>query len=239
MKRAIQILSIFLLLTLASAVSAQTVTCGIVEIDGPATVDPGTTLVFRVKVLQVSKPEFKWNISVGTIVGGQGTDTISVDTVGLAGQQVTVTVELASVPFGCNNSASKTTGVAPPPPTQCAFDSYGDIKFEDEQARLDNLAIQVLNWQGRGLIQMAAGQKTFKGEAAYRLARAKSYLVGFRDIDSSRIITADCGFTTDLTTTLWVVPPGATLPECNTVGQIPLSEVKFTQSRPKSSKKRR
>ncbi|HKU76879.1 MAG TPA: hypothetical protein VJR02_23410 [Pyrinomonadaceae bacterium] len=37
MMRAIQILSLFLLLTFASVVSAQTpVTCGIVEIDGPS-----------------------------------------------------------------------------------------------------------------------------------------------------------------------------------------------------------
>ena len=85
---------------------------------------------------------------------------------------------------------------------------------------------------------MAAVRKPSKGEAAYRFARAKSYL-GFRGIDPSRTITADCGFTTELTITLLVIPPGATLLECNTVGQIPLSEVKFTKPRPKSPKKRR
>ena len=241
MSRSIQILSFVLLLTFASVVSAQTpATCGIVEIDGPSEVDPGKPLFFKVKLLQISKPEIKWSVSAGTIVGGQGTEAISVDTVGLAGQRVTATVELIGAPSGCNNSASKSTGVAPPPLHRCALDSYGDIDFENEKARLDNFAIQVLNTQGSGgLIQMSAGQVTFKGEAAYRLDRAKSYLVGFRKIDPSRIITADCGFTTELTTTLWVVPPGATLPECNIFGQIPPSEVKFTKPRPKSSKKRR
>ena len=240
MKRAIQIFSISFMLMFASAVSAQTpVTCGIVDIDGP-TVDPGKPLVFKVKLLQTSKQEFKWSISAGTIIKGQGTDEITVDTAGLAGQEVTATAELIGAPAGCKNVASITAGVNPPPPTRCAFDSYGDIKFEDEQARLDNFAIQISNYPGSsGLILMSAGQKTFKREAADRLDRARSYLVDFRGIDSSRIVTVDCGFTTDLTATLWVVPAGASFPECNTVGQIPLSEVKFTKPRPKSSKKPR
>lgn len=170
MNRAIQILSFVSLLTFASTVSAQSVNCGIFEIDGPATVNPGTTLVFRVKVRQISKREFKWNVSAGTIVGGQGSDTISVDTVGLGGQEVTATVELIGAPSGCHRSASKTTQVALPPPCGQAFDAYGDIKFEDEKARLDNFAIQISNYPGStGLILMYAGQPTFIGEAEDRL----------------------------------------------------------------------
>jgi hypothetical protein len=135
---------------------------------------------------------------------------------------------------------SAQTPVAVPALPRCAFDSYGDIDFEDEKARLDSFAIQITNDpQSRGLIQMYAGQKTFVRKATDRLDRAKSYLVDFRGIDSSRIVTVDCGFSRELTATLWVVPPGATIPECNTAGQIPLSEVKFTKPRPRSSKKRR
>lgn len=241
MNRSIKILSISLLLTLASAVSAQTsVTCGIIEIDGPATVDPGKPLVLKVKVLQISKPEFKWSLSVGEVSKGQGTDEITVETDWLGGLIVTATVELTGAPSGCKSSASRATEVNRPPPTRCAFDSYGDIKFEDEKARLDNFAIQISNYPGSsGLILMTAGQRTFKREAADRLDRARSYLVDFRGIDSSRIVTVDCGFTQDLTATLWVVPPKVTFPECNTVGQIPLSEVKFTKPRAKSPKKPR
>jgi len=86
MDRSIQILSVFLLLTLASVIRAQTpLTCGIVGIDGPAQVDPGTPVVFKTKVtgiIQTTKPEFKWKLSAGTITTGQGTDQITVDTVG-------------------------------------------------------------------------------------------------------------------------------------------------------------
>jgi len=191
-------------------------------------------------VLKTAKPEFKWHISAGMIIKGEGTDEIAVDTTGLAGQVLTATVELIGAALGCNSSASKTTGVTPPPLTQCPLDQYGDIKLEDEKARLDNFGIQVLNYpESRGLIQVYAGQKTFRREAAYRLNRARKYLVNFRRIDSNRIVTVDCGFIPGLTTTLWVVPPGATLPECISWRQIPLSEVKFTKPRPKSSKKHR
>ena len=241
MSRWIQIASISFVLALASAVNAQSpLTCGIVEVNGTLKVDPGTTLVFKVKVasmLHTSKPEFKWHISAGTITNGQGTDEITVDTAGLAGQIVTATVELIGAPFGCNRSASRTTGISPPPPiSDCAFDSYGDIDFEDEKARLDNFGIQLENQpDSRGIILMYAGQKTFEREAAYRLDRVRSYLSNYREIDSIRIITLDCGFTKDLTARLMIVPLGATVPECDSGAQIPFSDVQFTKPRPKSS----
>src|SRR5215216_5713806 len=183
MDRSIQILSAFVLLTLASVIRAQTpLTCGIVGIDGPAQVDPGTLVVFKAKItgiLHTTKPEFKWKLSAGTITTGQGTDEIMVDTAGLGGLEVIVTAELSGAPLGCNGSASRTTQVQSPG-ILCGFrfDEYGDIKFKDEKARLDNFAIQLSNERlASGYILMSAGQKTFENEAVERLERAKSYLV--------------------------------------------------------------
>lgn len=245
MGRAIHILSVFLLLTLASTVSAQTpVTCGIVGIDGPDRVEPNTTLYFKVRttgMLHTTKPEFRWTLSVGTIMSGQGTDQISVDTFGLGGQNVTATVELSGVTLGCNGSASITTEVEPPP-IGCGrpFDEYGDINVEDEKARLDSFVIQIFNIPlSSGYILMTAGQKTYRNEATQRLNRAKSYLVNVRDIDPSRIVTVDCGFTQDLIIKLFIAPPGVTPPTCSVFQEIPFSEVKFTKPRPKAAKKRR
>jgi hypothetical protein len=243
MNRSIQIFAIVLLVTLASTVSAQTAeTCAIV-IDGPSNVDQGTPLVFKIKVtgkLPTATPEFRWHVTAGTINKGEGTDEITIDTTGLGGQVLTVTAELTGAPSGCKHVASITTSITPPPPTSCPFDGYGDIKFEDEKARLDNFALQILNYSpAGGLILMYAGKKTFKGEAAYRLQRAKSYLA-FRGVDASRIIAVDCGFANELTAILYVVPDGVkSIPGCDTFGQIPLSEVKFTKPRPKSANKRR
>jgi hypothetical protein len=236
------ILWVFWLLTLASVAGAQTpATCGVVGVDGPAQVDVGMPIRFKARISgmgHITKPEFKWFVSAGTIMKGQGTDEITVDTTGLGGFVLTATVQLAGVPPGCKESESSTMEVKKPPLT-CGlpFDLYGDIKFEDEKARLDNLAIQLMNQQlSTAYILMSAGQVTFENEAAERLARAKSYLVDVRDIDRNRIVTVDCGFSQDLTIHFYVAPLGATPPLCSSP-EIPFSEVKFTKPRPKSSKK--
>ena len=182
-----------------------------------------------------------WSVSAGTITMGQGTDEITVDTVGLSDLELTATAELSGAALGCNVSASRTTHVELVP-FVCIFrfDEYGDIKFEDEKARLDNFAIQLSNEPlASGYILMSAGKETFENEAKQRLDRAKSYLVKVRHIDPNRIVTVDCGFTTDLTITLRIAPPGATPPVCSNSVEIPLSEIGFTKPRPKASKKRR
>ena len=244
MNRWIQILSISFMQALASAVTAQTpVTCGIVEIVGLSTADAGTQLVFMARVSSMPhtwKSEFKWKVSAGTITSGQATDVITVDTSGISNQEVTATLELTGAPSDCKSSASTTTQIKPVISCWLPFDEYGDIKFEDEKARLDNFAIQIFNEpQSRGLILMAAGQKTFESEAASRLDRARKYLVNARGLDPKRIITTDCGFTQDLTAILWVVPPDLTPRDCSGFTQVPRSEVKFTKRRPKTLKKRR
>ena len=245
MVRSIQILPVVLLLTLASVVRSQTPpTCGVVDIDGPSEVEANTQVVFKVKItgpIHTTKPEFQWIASVGTISAGQGTNEITLDTFGLGGQAVTVTVGLSGAPPGCKGAASRTINVKVQP-LVCGlpFDQYGDISFEDEKARLDNFAIQLSNESlSSGQILMSAGQETFKNETAERLARAKSYLVDVREIDPNRIVTIDCGFTQELRIVLYVVPVGATPRSCDNSIEIPFSEVKFTKPRPKSSKKRR
>ena len=242
MPRLIHILSILLFVLLASRVGAQTPSCGIVGIDGLSQVDAGTSLVLKAQLTGVTPgPELKWHVSAGTITMGQGTDRITVDTTGLAGFEIVVTVELSGAPSGCKGSASRTTRVILPG-IICglAFDSYGDIKFEDEKARLDNFAIQLLNEPlSIGLIRMSSGQKTFANESREHLDRAKSYLANVRGIDPNRITTLDCGFTTDLNIHLYIVLPGATPPECDRTVEVPFAQVKFTKPRPRSSKKRR
>lgn len=236
MVRSIQILSVVLLLTLASVVRAQT--CDAVAVDGPSEVEQGMPIVLKARVtgmVHTTKPEFKWWVSVGTITSGQGTEEISVDSTGLAGQVITVTVELS----GCKESSKTIQVTAPPITCGLAFDQYGDIKFEDEKARLDNFAIQLSNQPlSSGSILMSAGQETFANETSERLARAKSYLVNVREVDRNRIVTVDCGFTQDLRIQLYIVPVGASPPSCNNSTETPF-EIKLTKPRPRSSKRRR
>jgi hypothetical protein len=72
-------------------------------------IDEGQSVIFTVKV-SGGEPDveatYKWSVSAGTIVKGQGTDTIEVDTSNLAGQQVEAIVEVGGFPPECQNQAS-------------------------------------------------------------------------------------------------------------------------------------
>ena len=94
-----------------------------------------------------------------------------------------------------------------------AFDSYGDIRFSDEKARLDNFAIQLQNQPAAtGYIFVCAGQKAVVAEAQLRANRARDYLINVREIDPGRVKAVDCGYQPDLTVYFYVVPPGTEPP---------------------------
>jgi len=216
--------------------------CPTVEVDGPAEVEPNAPVVFTAKLsgtIHTTKPEFKWTVSAGTITSGQGTDSISVDTTGLGGQEIIATVELAGASPDCKAASSKPTQVKAQIACGLPFDQYGDIAYEDEKARLDNFAIQLANEpQASGYIFMFAGKVTYKNESAERLARAQSWMVNVRGSDRNRVVTIDCGYAEELRLTLITVPLGTQPPVCSAFESIPVTEVKFTKPRPKSSKRR-
>ena len=220
----------------ASAQSAQP--CSDFSIEAVEKADPGTPIVVSTRAnnsnISLNGLRLNWSVSVGTIMAGQGTSGITVDTTGLGGQLITATVEVVGNEMHC--STSKTVTINPPPPTgPCPFDSYGNIKFSWEKARLDNFAIQVQNFPGsRGAIFTYAGKQTFKGEALDRLRRAKNYLVEVRGLDPESILTIDAGYATDILTYLIVVPRGATVPTFESL--IPIEQVQFTKRRPAKTK---
>ena len=120
---------------------------------------------------------------------------------------------------------------ASPPPTR-PFDEFGDIKCEDEYARLDNFAIQLQNEpKAKGVIIFYGG-KTFRGrlpkrgEAEARAARLKPYLVGRRGIPSAQVIVINGGYRENWEAVLWIVPEGANLPTPDG-GLIPAKDIKF------------
>jgi len=208
--------------------------CSEVSIESESKVQPGTPIVFTARAKDVSPSEvvtYKWKLSGGSISSGENTATIAVDTTGLGGLSITVTVQVLARGSSC--SGSKTVDIAMPPPVDGHFDQYGDIKFRDEAARLDNFAIQLMNEPtARGVIVTFAGNPTYKGEAAYRLRRAKNYLVNVRKIPSSKVMTIDGGYREDLTTTLIIVPTGVQIsPSAFIWGERP-QRVRFTKPRP-------
>lgn len=112
-----KILLLISILTLgAFSVVAQSPTpekCPSIEVTGPSTISsPGDTIEFRAGVTNYAHPEklsYKWTVSLGDIVKGQGTSTIRVKKPeDRAGSNVTATVEISGLPAGCENRASET-----------------------------------------------------------------------------------------------------------------------------------
>jgi hypothetical protein len=102
------------------------------------------------------------------------------------------------------------------------FDEYGDIRFNDEKARLDNFAIQLQNEPGATGYIIAYGARTGPaGQAQARADRAVNYLVNTRGIDQQRLRTIDGGCREDLTVELWIQPQGAPPPAADASSTVP------------------
>src|ERR1700753_357534 len=79
----------------------------VVTCPNPFRVGGDTTCTAEVRNFDAaSKLTYKWTISAGTRVSDQGTNSIVVDTTGLAGQYITVTVEVGGLPETCPTKAT-------------------------------------------------------------------------------------------------------------------------------------
>jgi hypothetical protein len=194
--------------------------CPTINISCPTDViQEGTSATVSVNVSGgVGTPTYNWSVSAGTISSGQGTSSITVNTAGQAGQSITATVELGGLDPSCSRTASCTFSIAQPPKQARKFDEYGNIRFNDEKARLDNYAIQLQNEPGSQGVIIAYG--SCDGEAIARANRAKDYLVNTRGIDASRLTTVDGGCQAALKVELWIVPQGAAAPTPDTSANI-------------------
>jgi hypothetical protein len=168
--------------------------------------------------IPVVSETYNWTVSAGTITSGQGTRSITISTAGVAGGTITATVDVGGVDPSCNHTASCTFPIKVLPTPPYKFDTYGNIRFNDEKARLDNFAIQLQNMpSARGAI---VGYGSCDAEGMTRANRAKDYLVNTRGIDAGRIDTIDGGCLPELQVQLWIVPQGATFSGGDATGVV-------------------
>lgn len=194
--------------------------CPTISSSCPDAVDQGQLVVFTATVGQglQSVTNYKWIVSAGTIASGQGTNTITVNTDNLGGQDVTATFEVEGIDPACPRTASCTTPIRPLVPHWRKFDEYGSIRFNDEKARLDNFAIQLQNERTFQGYVIAYGRCGDEGRA--RGHRAKDYLVNNRGVASGRVVVIDGGCMPALLVELWMFPRGVTPPTADPTGEI-------------------
>ncbi len=162
---------------------------------------------------------YTWSVSpnsakILTSVGNK----ITVDSTGLGGQRVTATlvVDDGSGDPICRQTAQASAFVRPPEhhenPSRL-FDRCCSCSFDDQKARLDNLAIELQNDPSTTTYVIAYGGRTSRvGQADLLGARARDYLVTQRGIDQSRIVVINGGFREEDCVELWIIPRGATPP---------------------------
>ncbi|MEP6570281.1 MAG: hypothetical protein ABJC10_10955 [Acidobacteriota bacterium] len=187
-------------------------TCPKVAIECPDRVVVNQPLTFRSVVSGGSnvRQTYNWIVSAGHIVEGQGTDTIKVDTTGLAGQSVTATLSMG----GYNLDCTATCTVQFPVPVECKkFDEFPSIAYNDLKARLDNYAIELQNDPtATAYVIVYPGQRGRPGEVQKNRTRIVDYLVNSRGIGAQRIVTLVGPPRDALLVELWLCPQGAKPP---------------------------
>ncbi|HET6976181.1 MAG TPA: hypothetical protein VFI24_07655 [Pyrinomonadaceae bacterium] len=189
--------------------------CPAIEIVCPTDVALGQPVTFSSRltggVPANTNAGYNWTVSAGTIIQGQGTDTIKVDTTGLGGQTVRASLSVG----GYNLECSADCGVSIPLPRLVGrkFDEFPDISRNDEKARLDNYGIELQNDPtATAYVIVYPGRSGKRGDVQYHANRIVEYLVHSRGLDKSRIVTLVGPVREALFVELWITPQGATPP---------------------------
>lgn len=152
-------------------------------------------LKFSVEVKGIKQSEhlkYHWSVSAGVITSGDGTTAITVDSTTLNGQTLTVTVEIEGLNSQCQQTAScSITRAICDFPSFRIFDKYSHLPLAEEEARLDNVALQ-LKEELDSVVLIFVGYPSSqdtqpKKQAEIAAERTKNYLIAKRAIEESRI----------------------------------------------------
>src|ERR1044072_1113310 len=126
------------------------------RVDAPAEYEEGDIITFTaVNMAGGNTPlHYGWSVSPANAkFTGQGTSSISVDTTGLDGATISANVEtnqegLADDALCRQSNGADSPGkrkIPPPPINPIPIDEFDSVSFDDEKARFDNFAVQLLN----------------------------------------------------------------------------------------------
>jgi hypothetical protein len=194
-----------------------------VNLSAPSSVNDGEVITYTSDVAYkgTSALNYTWTVTPANakVLSGTGTPTITVDSTGLAGQRIlaTLAVDDGSGEPTCRQVVQASTFIPALPPRENPareFDVCCNCSFDDQKARLDNLAVELQNDQSTTTYIFAYGGRTSRVGQADRLgSRARDYLVSNRGISPARIIVLNGGFREEDCVELWIVPSGATPPQ--------------------------
>lgn len=188
--------------------------CPVVAVNGPSTAGIDQPVTFTSSYNGGTPgitPVYNWTVSAGTIVEGQGTDRIKVDTKGFAGQTIRASLSLGGYNLEC--AADYAVTIPAPKFEGRRFDEFPAIARNDEKARLDNFAIELQNDPtATAYVIVYPGKHGKRGEVQEHSGRVVEYLVNSRGLDQKRIVTLVGPKRDQLYVELWLTPQGAPAP---------------------------
>jgi hypothetical protein len=193
-----------------------------VKLFGPAEVSEGQIINFGSEASYAgnSSLHYTWALSPATarILSGEGTDKIEVDTTRLGGRRITATLRVddGSGDAGCRQVREVSTLVSSAkkqPLSAKQFDVCCSCSYDDQKARLDNLAIELqADPSAAAYIISYSKQSRRAAKDNFLLSRSRDYLVTHRGINALRIVLINGGYRDDDCVELWVVPQGVQAP---------------------------
>jgi PEGA domain-containing protein len=194
-----------------------------VNISAPTQVTEGEIITYTADVAYSGDAALKyaWKVtpSSARIISGLGTPTLNVDSTGLGGQRITATLTTddGSSDPACAQSAQAVSIIAPIKKVAIVaqeFDECNNCTFDDQKARLDNLAVELQNDPTtRAYVIAYGGRMSPVGQVEKLMNRAREYVVTQRGIDASRVTVVNGGYREEDSVELWIVPSGASAPQ--------------------------
>jgi hypothetical protein len=155
-------------------------------------------------------PTIVWNTSAGTIVGGQGTKSIHVDSTGAgSNREITADLWLGGYAPECVVQASASVKVAGP---ASKIDEFGELPVEKENERLAEFVSSLPAANDHIFLFAYAGRNSPRGYTSSALRRIKTQLVA-NGVPTERISITDGGFRETPSFEFWLVPEGADAPK--------------------------
>lgn len=183
-----------------------------VQVANPRIMRDGEHVVFAANVGggdPNAQPLFNWSVSSGTILNGQGTRNITVDSTGSGNdRQIVADLLVSGYSYECNVRGTATVQVAAPPKK---VDEFGELPTADEEGKLMSIVNYVAQAPDRVYIIGYAGRNNVRGYSADVLRRMKSFITKSGP-GSERVVAVDGGFREQPFYEIWVVPVGSDTP---------------------------
>lgn len=199
-----------ILIALAATIATAQNECPTIIVTGPAGIpDEGALIPFYAQVTGKvpTRLTYRWSVSTGKIVEGQGTDKAKFDVNWPTGATVTATVHVVGLPSGCPNTASESMGVAIDPGPIYVGSSAEPSSYT---GRVNELIGELEKYPGsQGYIFIGTASADRSGQIG-RLIRATASENG---LDQDRL-TIRSETTSRELIELWLIRPGVDNPPC-------------------------